>query len=333
MLGQVGAQDARRSGAVLQRRGIVVKLDQARKPLADLPQQFADAGHAVAIEIGSDTAGHDPIHHQPMTECIVRRPQHMLAQNPAMRVHQRKRRVVADRADIAEMVRQPLQFRHQRAQELRARRRFDAEHRFDRMRKGDAVSDGAVARGTRGEPRRLFDRRAGHQRLDAFVHVAEPLFEPHHGFAAGGEAKMSRLDDSGMHRADRNLMQAFAFDGKEPIGVTNRRRLFARAERMLHGPEAEIEPWPRIRQADSDVAIKTVNGAFETDGRRMQRADGGIASIRTGETCHRDIAVGVSHDRHVYRRQHRPVGPQSEKRGMARGDFAREPAAKRPTSR
>ena len=34
---QLGAQDACRGGAVLQRRGIVVKLDQARKPLLDLP--------------------------------------------------------------------------------------------------------------------------------------------------------------------------------------------------------------------------------------------------------------------------------------------------------
>ncbi len=36
--GQIGAQDAGRGGAVLQRCGIVIKLDQARKPLLDLPQ-------------------------------------------------------------------------------------------------------------------------------------------------------------------------------------------------------------------------------------------------------------------------------------------------------
>ena len=144
------------------------------------------------------------------------------------------------------------------------------------------------------------------------MRVAEPLFQPHHGFAAGAEAEMSRLDDSGVHRADRNLMQAVALDGKEPIGLTNRRRRLARAERMPHIPEAEIEPRPRIRQADCDVAIKTVNGAFETDGWRVQRADRGIASIRTGKTRHRDAAVGVIHDRHVNRRQCRPIGPQSE---------------------
>ena len=61
-------------------------------------------------------------------------------------------------------------------------------------------------------------RRAGHQRLDALMHVAEPLFEPHHGLAIGGEAEMSRLDDAGMHRADRDLVQAFAFRRQKVIG-------------------------------------------------------------------------------------------------------------------
>ncbi len=191
------------------------------------------------------------------------------------------------------------------------------------MREGDAVSNGAVSRGASGEPRGLLDRRAGHQRLDSFVHVAEPLFEPHHGLAAGGEAEMPRLDDPGVHRTDRNLVQALAFDGKELIGVTNCRRFFARTEWMPHVPEAEIEPGPRIRRPDGDVTIKTLNSAFETDGRRVQRADGGKASIRAGEACHRDAPVGVVHDRHVNHGKRRPVGPQPEKRGLARGDFAR----------
>jgi hypothetical protein len=39
------------------------------------------------------------------------------------------------------------------------------------------------------------------------VHVAEPLFQPHDNLAIRGKAKMPRLDDSGVHRADRNLMQ------------------------------------------------------------------------------------------------------------------------------
>ncbi len=99
-------------------------------------------------------------------------------------------------------------------------------------------------------------------------------------------------------------------------------RLSARAERMLHVPKAEIEPRPQIRRADGDVTEKTVDGAFETDSGRVQRADRGIASIRAGKACDRDATGRVVHDRHVNRRQRHPVGPKSEQSGAAAGDFA-----------
>ena len=78
----------------------------------------------------------------------------------------------------------------------------------------------------------LLERGALHQRLDALVHVAEPLLQPHHGFAVGGEAEMAGLDDAGMHRADRNLVQALAFDRQERVG---RRASPARRSRSPSG--------------------------------------------------------------------------------------------------
>ena len=48
-----------------------------------------------------------------------------------------------------------------------------------------------------------------------FMHIAEPFFEPDHRLAAGGEAKMSGLDDTRVHRADGYLMQRLAFDGQK----------------------------------------------------------------------------------------------------------------------
>ncbi len=134
-----------------------------------------------------------------------------------MRMHEGEGRIVADGADVTEMIGQPLQLCHQCPQIPRAGRRFDAERRLDRVRKRDAIGNSAVARGARGKPCGFLDRRPGHQRLDPLVHVAEPLFEPHHRLAAGGEAEMSRLDDSGMHRTDRDLMQALALDRKELV--------------------------------------------------------------------------------------------------------------------
>ena len=90
---------------------------------------------------------------------------------------------------------------------------------FDRLREGERVGDGAVARGAAGELRALVEARAGHQRLDALVHIAEPLLEPHHRLAVGGEAEMPGLDDAGMDRADRDLVQILALDGQEGVRV------------------------------------------------------------------------------------------------------------------
>jgi hypothetical protein len=67
--------------------------------------------------------------------------------------------------------------------------------------------------------RYALERCACHQPLDAFVDITEPLFETHHGLPAGGEAEMPRLDDAGMHRPDRDLMQMFALDGQKFVGL------------------------------------------------------------------------------------------------------------------
>ena len=81
-----------------------------------------------------------------MPEAGIGRAQHVLAQDGAVRVHERERGVVADGADIAAMVRQPLQLGHQRAQIARPWRDFDVQGRLDRMREGEPIGDGAVAR-------------------------------------------------------------------------------------------------------------------------------------------------------------------------------------------
>ena len=64
----------------------------------------------------------------------------------------------------------------------------------------------------------MIERGAAHQGLDALVHVPEPLLQPHHMLAVGGKSEMTRLDNAGMHGADRYLVQALAFDGEESIG-------------------------------------------------------------------------------------------------------------------
>jgi hypothetical protein len=47
------------------------------------------------------------------------------------------------------------------------------------------------------------------------MHIAEPLLEPCHCLAAAREAEMPRLDNAGMDRADRDLVQVLSFHGRK----------------------------------------------------------------------------------------------------------------------
>ena len=80
-------------GPVLQRGGVVVELDERRKPPpyrppAELRIRLTPSD----VEIGGDAAGHDAIHHQAMAEARGGRAQHLLAQDPAMRMHDARTR-------------------------------------------------------------------------------------------------------------------------------------------------------------------------------------------------------------------------------------------------
>ena len=57
-----------------------------------------------------------------------------------MRMHDGERCIVANGANVAQVIGQPLELRHQRAQITRPRRHIDAERGLDRMRKRDAVA-------------------------------------------------------------------------------------------------------------------------------------------------------------------------------------------------
>ena len=213
--------------------------------------------------------GHDPIHHQAVPEAGVGGAQHQLAQHAAMGVHQRKRGVVADRADVAEMIGDALELGHERAQPDRARRRLDPRCGFHRPGEGERIGDRAVARGAAGESRGAREIGSGHQPLDALVDVAEALLQAHHGLAVRGEAEVPRLDDAGVHRPDRDLVQALALDRQEPVGVGCGRLARLRAERALDTPDAVVEPGPLVEGAVCLQAEQIVNRPLEPDRRRM----------------------------------------------------------------
>ena len=279
LAGVRGTQHAGAHRAILQRGGVVVEFNQARETAADFGKQSLHLRGAFGRDIAGDTSGHDRVHHQSMTEASFRCAQYTLAQDAALRMHHRERSIVADGADIAEMIGQPLDFRHQCAQVGRARRRGQLQCGFGGLRKRKGIGDRAVTRSAGGQFRRIVESSAGHQQLDALVHVAEPLLEAHHMFAVGGEAEMSRFDDAGMHGTDRNLVQAFAFGGEESVGSS-----------LPAIPHAVIEPGSRVGRTHGVKLEQIAYRAFQPQRWRMLGADAGIFSVRAGVSQHRDIA-------------------------------------------
>ena len=77
---------------------------------------------------------------------------------------------------------------------------------------------------------------------------------------------MARLDNSGMHRPDRYLMQCLSFDRQERV-----RRVLLRGfpipERMSNIPKTEIKPWPRIRRTFGFEPKQIADGALQTNSR------------------------------------------------------------------
>src|SRR5215510_13733916 len=173
------------------------------------------------------------------------------------------------------MVGQPLEFGHQGAQVNGAPRDRHVQGRFHRTGEGERVSHRAVTGGAARKPRRLVERRARHQRFDPLVHVSQPLLEPHDRLAIGREAEVPWLNDAGMHRTNRNLVQAFTFGVKEGIRRARWRGLALAAERMAHVPEAEVEPRARIGQAHRLYAVEILSA-------RSRRIAGGCCAPTEG---------------------------------------------------
>jgi hypothetical protein len=191
-------------------------------------EQASDGADARHRQVGRHAAWHDPVDHQAMPEAGLTRRQHVLALQGAMGVDGEHAGIVADRTDVADVMGHALQLGHYRPQQDGARRHRPAERRLDGAREGPGIGHRAVAGDAADQPSPSLEIGGGQQALDALVDVAEPLLQPHHRLAVGREAEMAGLDDAGMDRADRNLVQPFALDRQEFV---------ARAARLF-GPAA-----------------------------------------------------------------------------------------------
>jgi len=114
------------------------KARQSWKPLPDVLQGVADKGCAVGAKVGGNAAGNDPY-----PSSADGRKRASAARNTCSRrmaqcaCIRRERGVVADGADVAEMVRQPFELRHQRPEILARARRLELQRRLDRVGEGE----------------------------------------------------------------------------------------------------------------------------------------------------------------------------------------------------
>src|SRR5205085_6633418 len=118
--------------------------------------------------------------------------------------------IVAEVAQVAEMVGDALALETNRTQHRRARWHGQIGNRFGGLGVRPRIGDGAVAGNAPGEPVRFRERKCLEALLDPLVNVREPLFETQHLFTHDLEPKVSRLDDAGVNRTDCDLVDAIA---------------------------------------------------------------------------------------------------------------------------
>ena len=216
--------------------------------------------------------GPDPAAAEPAAAQQRGQVQHIAAQPAAIGGGRQKADIAGERAEIADVIGDPLQFQRDDAQRGRPRRAFGAGQRLDQLAIGGRVTGGGIAGDRLGEMDASLVRAAAQRRLDAAMLVAERDFEMEDALAVAIEAEMPGLDDPGMHRADRDLVDLRAGDLEE-IDVLDRRA----AAREPH----RLEPGVTLR-ADAallvDFALEVMRGGAIGGQRRIRARSTAVAA-------------------------------------------------------
>src|SRR5579863_5986233 len=144
------------------------------------------------------------------------------------------------------------------------------------------------------------------------MNVAETLLEADHGFAVHCKAEMTGLDDAGVHRTDRDLMQAFALRRQKLIARRNRMRVDPSCKWMLDAPATMIEPGPLVSKAERFRPAEVLDCPFEADRGRVYLSNRGELAALAFDR--HDDDLGVLQQRHVHLIG---VAPKSEQRHAA----------------
>ena len=137
------------------------------------------------------------------------------ADPPAVRGGRQEPDVAGQGPQVAGVVGQPFQFQGDAANRLRPDRGRTAGQRLHGLAVGRGMADRRVAGHMFHHVKRALVRAADEGPLDAAMLVAERDLQVKDLLAVALEAEMSRLDDAGVNRADRDLVDLLAFDPEE----------------------------------------------------------------------------------------------------------------------
>src|SRR5207253_863532 len=218
-LGERGRNLSGHDEAVLRACVLVVDRFQGRDLALDSLKVRGQGFARDARQVLRDTARYDRVHQVAVAEELRVGPQQVFFQPPELEKAERKRDVVAEIAQVAEVIGNTLELEQDAAQRKRPGRRLGPGGAFDCHCVRPSVGDRGVAGDSARELRALFERHLLEALLDAFVRVAEPLLQPQDLFADDREAEVPRLDRAGVDRTDRDLVHAFALDQDERIAL------------------------------------------------------------------------------------------------------------------
>ncbi len=217
MAREIRRHAAGRDEPVLQPRVVFEDLAQCRGLALDLVR-LAHQGFGFRRAEGNlDAARHDAIHHEAVPEDAIVEAQPLFLEPHELHEREGEGGIVAERSEVAEVVRDALALEHERAQPPCARRRNDREDRFRGLRIRPRECNRRISRHASRESISVGDGEGFEALVDALVRVAQALLEAQYLFAYDGETEVAGLDDARMDGPDRNLVHAVALDPHEGI--------------------------------------------------------------------------------------------------------------------
>ena len=243
----------------------------------------------VRRDVDARAAGHDAVHQVALSEGALDGAQPVFLEPRELREAEGEARVVAERARGR---RDGWRCARPRAQRRATRRRVaGSRSRPDPRAPGNRPTRTRPPNRPRPAPRGdglSTQAELGEAPLDALVRVAEPLLEPEHLFADDRKAEMSRLDDAGVHRSDRDLVHAVTLHAHERVVVDRRTRLSTAASPRSRTRAVETGPRARRHVAATDAGPSSVDahaaqierGALHARRAGKDRLEPGIARLR-----------------------------------------------------